>query len=106
MQLIGVKVAARVFRRDVVAMRFTLSSNLRIVNLEEQSVIMDVKQGKYFACNRTGALIINSLRMRCELGEIIKSVQDRFGQPSDQIRNDVSSFLQQLVQNLLCHVSD
>lgn len=87
-------------------MTYLVDSNLKILDTGDQLVIMDVKRGKFYACNQTGAIVVNSLRAGEAMDAIVGELEKRFNTAADLIGADVLRFIQLLVQKKLCRTPD
>jgi hypothetical protein len=86
-------------------MVYRLSSDVKIVG-EDQLVMMDVRQGKYYSCNRIAAMIVRGLARGEALEAITQNVEMKFSQTDSGIKADILRFLEKLVLVKLCHVAN
>jgi Coenzyme PQQ synthesis protein D (PqqD) len=86
-------------------MRYQLSRSLRVATLNDQAFLMDVAEGKFFACNAVAASIIGALQLGNTVQEIVDLLSQRFtDQTPTQIEKDTLQFLNHLAVKGFCYV--
>jgi hypothetical protein len=86
-------------------MTYVFSDNLRIIRMKDQTIMMDLKHGKFYACNHVGGLILELLRIGDQFDSIVRRIEEQFSLPSCTVKADVQHFLESLVRRDLCHAS-
>ncbi len=80
-----------------------LSQNLRTVTNADGGVVLDLRKGKIFRLNATGATIFELLVRGYEEEQIIADISNRCGIAPALVSRDVQDFLNVLASNnLLC----
>lgn len=76
-----------------------LSESLRTVTNADGGVVLDLRKGKIFRLNSTGATIFELLVRGCEQNEIVADIANRCGIATDLASRDVRDFLGVLASN-------
>jgi hypothetical protein len=84
-----------------------LSENLRTVTNADGGVVLDLRKGKIFRLNATGAIIFELLVRGCDEEQIVADIGSRCGIAPTLASRDVRDFLNLLTSNnLLCRNAD
>lgn len=86
----------------VTAMHYVLSENVRVLDDDEQVIIMDVKRGRFYCCNQSAALILDSVRAKHHFDAIVGRIKESFEHPSANVRDEVQRFINTLIRYQLC----
>ncbi len=78
-----------------------LSDAVRLTATQDGAVLLDVKEGSCFRINPVGALIWNQLGQGIALNTIAQHIANTFSISSEQAKDDVEAFVQQLKQKHL-----
>jgi hypothetical protein len=78
-----------------------LPENVRTVTNSDGGVILDLKRGKIFRLNPTGATVLELLARGYEDAQITAEISVRCETPSDVVGTDVQAFLALLASNEL-----
>lgn len=85
-------------------MNAVVSSKIKLVTIEDQTIIMDVEGGKYYCCNRIGGLILEMLLKNATVSQIVATLQEKYNRPEAATKIDVDSFLRGLEGKSLCKI--
>jgi hypothetical protein len=84
---------------------FSTSPNAVTRDLNGELVILDIKQGTYFALNEVGKRVWELIREQRAFEQICQQIQDEFEAPGEQILADVHQFVNHLLQHHLVQIS-
>lgn len=95
-------------------MALKLSSNIILIRncgtpsvmLDEGIVALGLRSGSYFNFNRIGSEIWGMLDEPCEVGQLIDTLLQLHDVERDVLKQDVTAFLQELIENNLVLVID
>ena len=77
---------------------FNLKEHIIYASFEEGGVVFNLEDRVTHELNRTGISILDLLDGKRDLLELIKTFSIKFGQPEDEIKDDIFSFLQNLTE--------
>ena len=69
--------------------------------LDGEAVLLDLRSGKYFGLNGTGALVWQLLKDGLEREEIAQRLTDEYEVDIDRARADVDTFIKSLTERAL-----
>lgn len=74
--------------------------------LEEEAVVLNLHNGKYYGLNPVGVTIWRALQVPASLTGIQNAVMSEYEVDEDVCRNEVTSFLQAMINEGLVETSD
>jgi hypothetical protein len=74
-------------------------ANLVASEIDGEMVILDIESGHFFQLNQIGSRIWEALEAPTTMGELCRSMQDRFDVDQETCRGDVSDFVARLSEN-------
>jgi hypothetical protein len=83
-----------------------LPENVRSLTNSDGGVILDLRKGKIFRLNPTGAAILELLIRGYEKDRVTAEISKRCGIDSTLVAEDLQSFLKSLESNELLHRED
>jgi hypothetical protein len=83
-----------------------LSENVRSLTNADGAVILDLRRGKIFRINPTGATTLELLLLGYEKDRIAAELSERWGIDLDLASADLETFLNSLENNELLHRED
>ena len=78
--------------------------DLTAAYLDGEAVILDLKTGQYYGLNEVGARIFDLVQAPCTVGEVIEQIVEEYAVETDQFRQDLLAFLQEMVSKKLIQV--
>jgi hypothetical protein len=82
-------------------MTFKLMPNVKFVMVDDTGVLIDLRAGKYYACNHLGMAILEALAASEPLSIIHSAIAAKFHQPETKVVQDVVNFLRDLASKRL-----
>ena len=85
----------------------TLKRNpeLLAVDMDGETVMMDMESGNYFGINAVGSHIWEALEAEKKVADVIETVNSHFEvQDGDTVQNDILGFLSDMVEHQLLEV--
>lgn len=90
----------------------TLKSQMRVrriddvldTDIDNETVMMDIDQGRYFGLNNTGTRIWALLAEPIVIGDLCDQLTEEFNVPMDQVEQEVVGFLGSLLNRGLVQV--
>jgi hypothetical protein len=77
------------------------------VDMDGETVMMDMESGNYFGINSVGSYIWNLLENECTLQSILDSVQQHFEiNNDDTVEADITAFLSDMLEQNLIETAD
>lgn len=89
---------------DTASNRYRLAGSARLVITDGSAVLLDVRQGKYFALTASAAMICECLKTPLSALEVAERLSHHFHRPLEKLDADVKKFLAQMVSRRLCEV--
>ena len=74
-------------------------ANLVASEIDSEMVILDIESGHFFQLNQIGSRIWEALEAPTTMGELCRSMQDRFDVDQETCRRDVNDFVARLSEN-------
>lgn len=87
-------------------MDYLLNQDVRIASVEEQLIIMDTAQGKFYTCNAVGSMVLKMILDGRTLDSVIAHLAEHSKHSTKLIHDDVFRFVDSLVEKKLCHASE
>jgi hypothetical protein len=82
-------------------MKVSIPPNIVYHRIEDEVVILNVRDNSYFTLNLTAGVFWESLSSSGDVEAAIQSVRDKFPSESDSIEEDLSTLLSELLQEQL-----
>lgn len=73
-------------------------------NMDGETVMLDMESGQYFGMDAIGSVIWDKLQMPTSVADLCHALQAEFEVDAKTCEQDVSEFLQELVENGLLEV--
>ncbi|MDT0343789.1 lasso peptide biosynthesis PqqD family chaperone [Streptomyces litchfieldiae] len=82
-------------------MTFALRPHVTLTSTDRGTVLFDLRHGRYFQLNASGALIVRSLLGGATPRRAAELLSERYGVPADRTAADVSALLATLAEKKL-----
>ena len=86
--------------------KIVVSDGLESANLDGETVLLDVNSGHYFGLNEVGSRIMELVGDPTTVGEVVQVMLKEYDVDADRLEQDVSSFIQQMVDRKLIRETD
>ena len=86
--------------------KMVVADGLESANLDGETVLLDVNSGHYFGLNEVGSRIIELVGDPTTVGEVVQVMLKEYDVDADRLEQDVSSFIQQMVDRKLIRETD
>jgi hypothetical protein len=67
----------------------------------EDGVLLSMESGYLYRCNHTAVALLDALSDKPTLGELVARVANRYGQSDGTVQEDLSQFVEQLIEEQL-----
>lgn len=81
-----------------------IPQDLIIEQVDDEALVLDMSGNVFFSLNPVALAMMTSLREGKTLGEVAHSVGAEYDAPADHIRQDLESFVQDLLERNLASV--
>ena len=83
-----------------------IHDHVRSVMDPDGSVLLDLRQGRYYSLNGVGAVIWEQIESGHSVSEIETHIEGAFGAPHETVQADVAAFIDDLQRRKLVDVRD
>lgn len=87
-------------------MEITIPGHVLYVEVDEQSVLMDINSGMYFALDEVGSKIWDYLKAELDYNSIIQSISNEYEIDSNVIAEDLDIFINNLKNSNLIIIKE
>lgn len=77
--------------------RFTLSPDVLSQNIDDETVLLDMKSENYFGINEVGGRVLEILKGGANLEDIVEVLLTEYDVKKEELERDVSTYLQQFL---------
>lgn len=83
--------------------KFILSPEVLSQNIDDETVLLDMKSENYFGINDVGSRVLEILRPGADLDSIVETLANEYEVERSQLEDDISELLQQFLDAGLIH---
>ncbi len=80
---------------------FRLAEHVSFTQVEDESVLLDLRNGGYYGLNHVGTRLLEHIRNNDELGVAIKTISLEYQTLESLVESDIEKLLAQLVEQRL-----
>lgn len=78
------------------ASHFKLSQDVSLTEVDDESVLLDLKSGQYFGLNDVGTVLIQRLLAGESVEQAVGHIETEFNAPAEQIARDVTALISEM----------
>lgn len=87
-------------------MRYTINNSVKLTIIEEESVLLNVEDGKYYGIDEVGTEIVSLLARNEHISNIVNKIARSYNVEETKVASDVERFIARLSQLKLVEVNE